>query len=483
MELTRLIVAFKEMSAFLKAFSTARQKEFGVIGVGRLYSLRSEILRLIRLKTPFSLSIEMDSSNKNEVNLYERLIKIKIDSWDKFLVFVEEHHADFFKKAKGPVVADTLYYEEEEFLYRFVSDKLPFSEQTLLRTFVFEFKTDTSVLDFYNFLMKNDSDLMEGIEYVQIDKINELFAEKRFSDLVNYKKIKLEEGLNLVKGIVKNVIIVAVIDTGVDYKHEDIEKNLWQNAQGQYGFDYVNNIFDPIDKHIKSHGTHISGVIAAIMGNDKGIFGISSNSKIMSRKPFNESYEKAFDSFCATAIRDSYNEGARVINISWGRQLLGNDTNEAINRAIEAVSSGIVNSNFQGNRVVVVCAAGNSDKDASSISPANNARVICVSASTQQDRISSGSNKGTAVTVYAPGIGIWSLIKNNGYGYNDGTSMAAPHVTGLAALILSIKPQLLPQDVKNLIYNNADNVVRDANGNLIGRRINVFKTLQQTLLL
>ena len=476
LELNRLVICFKDISTLIDLRSIVLNKsDFGIklLKIERLYSLKSEVERLKRLKVPFAFT---DYGGC----ISEFLRSRKIVNWDSFIKNVEEFsHSNFDKDYR-------LSYNFEDELYGFVSQNLYLSEQKLLRTFVFEFNSAESVAQCYNILLEQDKNLMNGIEHIHIDQVNVLFTEKTYSDMYNYRAIQLEQGLTLLRqrNIPLRDTIVSVIDTGVDANHIDINKNMWKNANGHHGFNYVSNNNDTsdVDDPARSHGTHIAGTIAAVMGNNEGIFGVAANqSHIMVRKPFLQGYSEAYDSNCARAIRDSYNEGARVINISWGRKLRTNERNIILDAVIEEVSIGIVNTPAHGERAVIVCAAGNANEDVSLYSPANNPRVIAVGATRQDGKKWEGSNYGTQITVYAPGVAISSLKKNNTYGYNSGTSMAAPHVVGLVALMLSAKPQLQPTEVKKLIRQYADVVVKNETGAIVGRGINVFNTLKNIL--
>ncbi len=287
-------------------------------------------------------------------------------------------------------------------------------------------------------------------------------------NLKNFDLIQLAAGLELLRGYDLTEIIVSVIDTGVDFTHKGLKTNMWRDENGHHGFDYIERTHNVIDASKDSHGTHIAGTIATIIGDER----LSKQGKIMVRKPFKDNYDAVFDAQCAQAIRDSYDAGARVINISWCRKG-GQKSDALIDEAIDYVTQ---------KGVVVVCAAGNFRSDAALFFPSNNKNVISVASSTQLDYKTDDSNFGDE-TIYAPGLGIYSFLKNNQFGYLNGTSMAAPHVAGLAALALAVNPQLSPKQVKNLIFKNADEVIKDPeNQEVIGSRINVFKVISQLVI-
>ncbi|MDA0710641.1 MAG: S8 family serine peptidase [bacterium] len=269
-------------------------------------------------------------------------------------------------------------------------------------------------------------------------------------------------------------VVVAILDSGVDINHEDLRDNIWVNeteANGRPGIDddangYVDDIHgwdftdaptmpgygdfsgrdnDPADE--SSHGTNISGVIAAVANNHLGIAGIAPDARIM---PIRASASLlAGGSFLqeddlAAGVIYAVENGAQIINMSWG----GPESAHIIRDALSFASQ-------QG--VVLVAAAGNSGEPGLSYPAANN-NTIAVGATDRLNRLAGFSSTGVALDVVAPGVNVLTTQLNNTYTPRSGTSLAAPHVSGLAALILSRNPNLTPEQVRSLLTSTAQDL-------------------------
>ncbi|SFA43785.1 thermitase Serine peptidase. MEROPS family S08A [Parageobacillus thermantarcticus] len=207
---------------------------------------------------------------------------------------------------------------------------------------------------------------------------------------------------------------IAVIDTGVDYKHPDLDGKVIK------GYDFVDNDYDPMD--LNNHGTHVAGIAAAETNNATGIAGMAPNTKILAVRALDRNGSGTLSDI-ADAIMYAADSGAEVINLSLGCDCHTTTLENAVNYAWNKGS-------------VVVAAAGN-DGSSATFEPASYENVIAVGAVDQYDRLASFSNYGTWVDVVAPGVDIASTITGNRYAYMSGTSMASPHVAGLAALLAS----------------------------------------------
>ncbi|SDJ82617.1 S8 family peptidase [Sediminibacillus albus] len=205
---------------------------------------------------------------------------------------------------------------------------------------------------------------------------------------------------------------IAVLDTGVDYNHPDLDSKTIR------GYDFVDNDYTPMD--LNGHGTHVAGTAAAETNNGAGIAGMAPNTRILAVRVLDANGSGSLNDI-ADGIRYAADNGAEVINLSLGcncdTQTLENAVNYAWN---------------QGS--VVVAAAGN-DGVSTTFEPASYHNVIAVGAVDRNDRRASFSNYGTWVDVTAPGVDIAATVPNNGYSYMSGTSMASPHVAGLAGLL------------------------------------------------
>lgn len=255
-------------------------------------------------------------------------------------------------------------------------------------------------------------------------------------------------------------IIVAVLDTGVDYNHQDLKNNIWTNTReiagngiDDDGNGYIDDIqgwnFDKNSNKIyddNGHGTHVAGTIAG-ENNGFGVTGIAYNSKIMPIKVLDENGSGSYSAI-AKGIYYAVDNGARVINLSLG----GYFSNNALKAALEYAGS---------KNVIVVMAAGN-DGDSSPSYPARyaNNNGIAVGAVDRNKNLAdfsnrSGSNELAYVT--APGVDIYSTLPGNQYGTYSGTSMAAPHVAGVVALMLSANPNLTESQVRNILTKTSAN--------------------------
>ncbi|MDD5136165.1 MAG: S8 family peptidase, partial [Candidatus Omnitrophica bacterium] len=270
-------------------------------------------------------------------------------------------------------------------------------------------------------------------------------------------------------------VIVAVSDTGVDYNHPDLKANMWQDSRGKCGYNFVSNNTDPMDDF--GHGTHCAGTIAAVGNNNLGIIGIAPKAKIMAVKGLDSNGSGNIEALAQT-IQYAADNGADVISCSWGGMIP--DSYTEIRDAIRYATN-VRNS-------VVVAAAGNSNLDVErySFSPANIKEVITVSAFNSKDQKAYFSNHGAKIDVAAPGGGdnegaypersILSLkaslavpdmlggskkplVIGGYYLRQAGTSMACPHVSGVAALIKSLHHDFTPEQVRQAIRVGSDDVL------------------------
>jgi subtilisin family serine protease len=266
-------------------------------------------------------------------------------------------------------------------------------------------------------------------------------------------------------------VIVSVIDTGMDLDHPDLVANLL--ARGSEDWDFADSA-DPSPDDADGHGTHVSGTAAAV-DNGTGVIGLAPGCRLMPLRVnltagMNQNRADAINYVAAQAVA---NPSRRyVINCSWK---MSGDHAGVHNAIINAVSK----------NVVVVFAAGNANQDIESppFYPAYYPEVIAVAATDQQDVRAGFSNYGARVDVSAPGVNIYSSYPDNGYAYLDGTSMASPHVAGLAALVWSRNRSLTNAQVRSIVESTCDNI--DAkNPTFVGKlgkgRINAYKAVLAT---
>lgn len=272
----------------------------------------------------------------------------------------------------------------------------------------------------------------------------------------NMPKIKAPAGWETERGFTSQ-IVVAVVDTGVDVGHPDLDGKIVQ------GYDFVNEDNNPSDDH--GHGTHCAGVVGAETNNYEGVAGVSWGAKIMPVKVLN-SYGSGYLSDVASGIIYAADHGAKVISLSLGTSYYSSTMQSAVSYAY--------------NRgAVVVAAAGNSGSSTISY-PAGCTNVIGVAATDQNDAKASFSSYNASVDIAAPGVSIastWYRAEAS-YALASGTSMATPHVAGLAALLFSKDPSLSPGEVETRIEQTADDLGPAGRDNYFGYgRINLEMAL------
>jgi subtilisin family serine protease len=285
-------------------------------------------------------------------------------------------------------------------------------------------------------------------------------------------------------------IVVAVLDSGIDLDHPDLDDNLWSNVLGEPGYDFVNDDNDPDDDN--DHGTHVAGIIGAEGNNGIGVSGVCWEVRLMAVKVADQSGSSSIDAV-ADGLDYARLNGAHVINLSLGG---GGDVQTVRTAMEEARDAGIV----------VVAAAGNDFEELDTYAagwPARYAEdfenVIVVGSSNRNDELSLfvylfpplppildwGSNySDTLVHLFAPGSGLQGDASDaifstviGGYGTNAGTSMAAPHVSGIAALMLQRFQGIPPVEVRDRILASVDPVTALTGWCVTGGRANLHLSL------
>jgi hypothetical protein len=262
------------------------------------------------------------------------------------------------------------------------------------------------------------------------------------------QKIRADEAWVIARG----GPVIAIVDSGVDYDHPDLAGKV------KKGRDFVNNDDDPMDDN--SHGTHVAGIAAANSNNGEGIAGIAWNSKILAIKVVNSKGEGAL-STTAAGIKSAADKGAKIINLSlWG------ETDAAILKS--AVDYAVT----KGSLVVAI--AGNGGNTTLQY-PGAYSNVLCVGSTTSTDGRASTSTYGPQVDIAAPGQSIYSTILNDDYGYKSGTSMAAPVISGSAAVVWSYFPSWTAGQVRARLEKTA---VPLASSLQLGRgRVDLFEAV------
>ncbi len=269
-----------------------------------------------------------------------------------------------------------------------------------------------------------------------------------FGQLYGMTKIQAPQAWDVVFG--SAAIKIADIDTGVDLTHPDLQGKLLP------GFDFINNDSDPTDDN--GHGTHTTGTIAANGNNGIGVIGVAPNCSIIPIKVLSAGGSGSYDQVIS-GIKFGADNGASALNMSLG----GSGASQALQDAlVYALGKGSL-----------PCASAGNNGDQNLNYPAAYDECIAVAATDRNDLKASFSTYGNWVEVAAPGVDTISTTIGGGYGASSGTSMACPHVAGLAGLIKSADPNLSPAQVRALIQDNCDPV-----GTFVTKgRINAFRSL------
>lgn len=381
--------------------------------------------------------------------------------------------------------ADSGTYANDRILVRFDSSPVasPYADQSQLLgdgLYSVHLKEGISVADALAWYKAQ-----AGVDFAQSDSViqaaltsNDTYASQQWA----LNAIGASTAWNYTTG--SQQIVVAVIDTGVDYNHTDLAANIWRNTgevagngrdddgngyvDDYYGFNFNNSSSNPMDDN--GHGTHVAGTIGAVGNNGTGAVGVNWNVRIMSLK-FMDSGGSGYTSSAVSAIYYAVNNGAKVINNSWG----GGGYDQALATAIQYARS---------RGVIVVNAAGNSsvNVDSSPFYPGsiNYDNVLTVAATDQNNNLASFSNYGVnTVDIAAPGVSILSTYTSNRYANMSGTSMASPHVAGAAALVWSRNPTWTYSQVISALVSNTT-ASASLNGKVAAGVLNIGRAVQSS---
>lgn len=301
-----------------------------------------------------------------------------------------------------------------------------------------------------------------------------------FNALWGMNKISAPGAWDLQEG--SKTIIVAVSDTGVDYRHHDLADNMWINPNeipdngidddqngyidDIYGYDFYSNEGDPLDEN--KHGTHVAGTIGAVGNNSLGVAGVNWKVSIQAVRFLGPTGSGSSWNGAQTILYAA-NNGAKIVNASWGG-------GAATSYLYDAIAT------LRDKGGVFVAAAGNSnvDTDATPHYPScyDLPNIVSVAASTSDDNRAYFSNYGkVSVDIAAPGYLITSTLPNNSYGSLSGTSMAAPHVAGALALALAENPSLGWSELVAKLYQSGDPLDLFSSITSTGKRLNVHQLI------
>lgn len=305
-------------------------------------------------------------------------------------------------------------------------------------------------------------------------------GDPQYGNLWGLSKIHSREAWDITTG--SREVLVAVVDTGVDYSHPDLIDNIWTNPgeiagngvdddrngfiDDMHGANLLNRSGDPYDDN--SHGTHVSGTIGAAANNGTGVVGVNWKVRIMGVKFLGAGGGGTLFGGIQ-AIHYAVAQGAQIINASWG----GAGYSQALYDEIKAAGQA---------GVLFVAAAGNNGLNSEQYPnyPAayNLDNIISVAATDRNDALAYFSNYGrVSVDLAAPGVSILSTVPQGGYASYSGTSMATPHVAGVAALVKAVFPEIDYATLKARILAGGDTVSRLIGKTVTGKRLSAVGTL------
>ncbi len=307
-----------------------------------------------------------------------------------------------------------------------------------------------------------------------------------FSQLWGLTKIQAPTAWSSTTG--SNDVVVAVVDSGINYNHEDLHANMWQNSgaiadnsdddadsypDDIYGINAITHTGDPMDDY--GHGTHVAGIIGAVGNNGLGVTGVNWTVKLMALKFLDSSGSgttaDAVKCFNYLIAMKKGGVNIRAVNASWS----GDGYSQSLKDAID--SAGDLG-------IITVCAAGNDgvNIDASPEYPASydSPSLITVTASDANDNMPSFANYGAShVAIAAPGVSILSTYYNSNTAYMTmtGTSMAVPYVTGAVALLSARNPGSSAAGIKSALLNSVDRLSQWSGKVASGGRLNLAKAI------
>lgn len=331
------------------------------------------------------------------------------------------------------------------YAYIFRSEKMNYSQ---LKTY-FAYKWHPQYSEPHYMYLTNDT-VSENTGANVITPNDLLFSTYQW----NLPAIETELGWNLSKG--SKEVVVAVVDTGVQADHPDLQGQLLA------GYNAITNGSTPDDD--VGHGTHVAGIIGALTNNEEGVAGISWYNKILPVKALDNSGAGTTYSV-AEGIIWAADHGAKVINLSLGNYADSQFLHDAIKYAYD-------------RDVVIVSASGNDNTERPGY-PAAYEEVIAVAATNSTGERASFSNYGDYIDVAAPGESIASTYPDNQYAALSGTSMASPHVAALAGLVRSLNPGLTNKEVTELLTSNAVDLGNAGHDKYYGwGQVDIYQTLQ-----
>jgi hypothetical protein len=268
--------------------------------------------------------------------------------------------------------------------------------------------------------------------------------DSKYSSQANMTVIRADEAWVVAKGNVQ----IGIVDTGVDYNHEDLKDKVVK------GKDFVSDDDDPMDTG--SHGTHVAGIAAASSNNSKGVAGVAWDSKIYAIRGIGGS-----TTVLANAMKSAADNSCKVINVSGGQD----SESEQLKKAVDYIAS---------KGALLCSSAGNNDGEKKRY-PGTYEKAFCVGNTTNNDGRAGSSRYGDWVDISAPGEGVWSTVLDNKYDQKTGTSMSTPLVSGAAAVVWSMHSSWTAAQVRERLEKTAKPL--DASLKIGVGRIDLFEAV------
>src|SRR5437764_2828283 len=281
-------------------------------------------------------------------------------------------------------------------------------------------------------------------------------------------------------------IVIGDIDTGLAYEHPDLAANVWSNpggvggcAAGTHGYNVVAKTCNPIDTDTSygGHGTHVGGILGAVGNNGTGVAGMNWQTTILPVRWMNNASSGETSALIEALqwLVAAKQAGVNVRVANDSDTFVGTASSQALSNEIDVLGA---------NNVLFVAAAGNTgtNNDESSVQrypcSYDRANEICVTATNNKDELPSWAGYGAhTVNLAAPGVSIYSTLREGKYGYLSGGSMASPQVAGAAALILSVAPSMTTTALRADILENVDKLPSLSGKLITGGRLNVCKAM------